>query len=123
MAGRTIQDIELPPLPPREASQNGSRCLQHKGMCAYTGREKDRCKICHSTFIDGVCSHMELPPGRTRPCFCNGCGELFSSVSSFDTHQRPAGRCRDPERRGLVLVDKNGWMMWASPGSPDFSND
>jgi hypothetical protein len=113
---RQIQDIELPP--PR-ANGTRARCKLHRGMCAYTGREKGRCPQCHSTYIDDVCSHMELPPNRIRPCFCNGCGELFSSVSAFGAHQRPAGRCRNPEKRGLELVEQNGWAMWAKPGSAE----
>jgi hypothetical protein len=32
-------------------------------------------------------------------------------------HQRPAGICRDPERRGLVLINQRGWMLWGKPGS------
>jgi hypothetical protein len=111
---RKIQDIELPP--PRG---DGAHCTLHKGMCAYTGREKNRCRMCHSTFIDGVCSCMHLPPGRTKPCFCDLCGELFTAPSSFDQHQSPAGRCRNPERRGLVLIEQGGWTMWAKPGSVD----
>jgi hypothetical protein len=94
-----------------------SICPEHKG-CAYTGDEKDRCPFCHS--ISGLCDEDAcggLPPGRKQPCFCNYCGELFTSPSSFDQHQRPAGVCRNPAKRGLVLLDQNGWQLWGKPGS------
>jgi hypothetical protein len=25
-------------------------CARHKGLCAYTGTEPDRCPVCHSTW-------------------------------------------------------------------------
>jgi hypothetical protein len=95
-------------------------CPHHK-FCAYTGLEQDRCPDCHSTFIDDICSCMQLPPGRTRPCFCDACGELFTGPSSFDQHQRPTGVCRNPQKRGLVLIEQNGWSLWAKPGSHDWA--
>ena len=110
---RTVATVEL------KGTQLKSGCPEHK-FCAFTGKENDRCSVCHSAYIEDVCQHMTLPPGRTRPCFCDSCGELFSAISAFDMHQRPAGICRDPERRGLVLVEHGGWSMWAKPGTrPD----
>jgi hypothetical protein len=139
---RKIQDVQLPTSHSRPSSRssrsrrapsgqsNGAglkggvprraECPNHSN-CAFTGREPGRCPICHSnhTFDD----HPLYPPGRARPCLCTQCGELFSGPSAFGTHQvlRPEERgggviCRDPEQRGLVLVDKNGWNMWAAPG-------
>jgi hypothetical protein len=83
-----------------------SICPYH-AYCAYTGDEPGLCAECH-----------DLPSGRTRPCFCDYCGELFTSISAFDQHQRPYGVCRDPERRGLVQIEQNGWLLWGAPGSP-----
>lgn len=103
---RTIQEVVLP------------GCPLHQS-CAYTGKEKDRCQTCHST-THYTEDHGDLPPGRVQPCLCAYCAELFTSPSAFDLHQRPAGICRNPERRGLVLVEQNGWMLWGKPGSrPD----
>jgi hypothetical protein len=63
--------------------------------CAYTGR---------------------LPPGR-RPCYCTACGEIFSSNAAFDQH-RQRFRCMDPERRGLIIIERSGWELWGFPGEP-----
>jgi hypothetical protein len=43
-------------------------------------------------------------------------------VTGFSIHFGRGGKCRNPERRGLVLVkqtDKYGtvWQLWAKPGS------
>lgn len=104
---RTEETVELPAI-----------CPVHQ-FCAFTGDEKDRCSICHSSkhLTD---DHGDLPPGRTAPCLCDRCGELFTSKTPFGIHFRPNGKCGNPERRGLILVTKNGWLMWGKPGSrPD----
>ena len=119
-----IQIINLPPLRRAPgghvayATGERSICPEHD-FCAYSGDEKDRCEICHSnTHLED--EHGDLPPGRTAPCLCHRCEELFTSITAFDMHQRPAGICRSPERRGLVLINQNGWMLWGKPGSrPD----
>jgi hypothetical protein len=121
---RATKELELPSLIRATAGHTvysagqASICPYH-AFCSYTGDEPGICPVCHSwQDEDGGCSHLDYPTGRKRPCFCSRCMELFSSPSSFDLHQRPAGVCRNPEKRGLVLVDSNGWSMWAKPGSP-----
>jgi hypothetical protein len=45
---------------------------------------------------------------------------LFTSITAFNKHKRPNSGCYRPEKRGLVLVDQKGWLLWANPGSrPD----
>jgi len=105
---RSVVDIELPRL--------RHECPIHKQFCAYTGQERGLCSFCHSSTHD-LENHGELPPGRLSPCLCSRCEELFTSITAFDMHQRPAGVCRSPERRGLVLVEQNGWILWGKPGS------
>jgi len=100
-----------------------SICRYHK-YCAYTGDEPDRCSRCHSSNDIG-CAHTEdghggLPPNRRSPALCRSCNELFSSNTSYDRHLRPLDDnriCYNPERRGLVMVEQNGWYLWANPGS------
>jgi hypothetical protein len=116
--------VELPPLvraaeghvlyPPGPTSI----CPNHK-FCAYTGDEPDRCAECHGTFdTNGFCPCSALPPGRLSPCFCVRCEELFTSITAFDKHiHKATGKHRSPERVGLVLVEQNGWQLWANPGS------
>lgn len=126
---RQVTDVPLPSQRLRRAprrrgghvlyrSGQESVCSNHR-LCAYTGKEPDRCPLCHSLadYPSAGCEgeHGVLPPNRTRPCYCRGCDELFSSNSAFAHHQTSRG-CRDPERRGLILVDKGGWVMWAFPG-------
>jgi hypothetical protein len=88
--------------------------------CAYTGREPGRCPVCHR--LDSLPSagcpeeHGCLPPGR-RPCYCTACGEIFSSNAAFDQH-RQRFRCMDPERRGLIIIERSGWELWGFPGEP-----
>ena len=107
-----IQTVELPPF-----------CPEHQ-FCCYTGDEPDRCKLCHSN-THPTDDHGDLPAARIAPCLCSRCGELFKSVSGFNKHFGRNWKCRNPEKRGLVLVeqtDRNGdtWQLWASPGSrPD----
>ena len=94
-----------------------SICPQHR-FCAYTGDEKDRCPNCHSRrdlCDDDACGG--LPPGRVQPCFCDRCCELFTSPTGFDMHLRTGYRCGNPERRGLILYNQNGWSLWGKPGS------
>jgi len=117
------QDVELPKLKRTRAGHvvygkdENSICPRHQ-FCAYTGDEPDRCKVCHSnTHLEA--EHGDLPPDRKAPCLCHRCGELFTAWSSFDLH-RSAGKCRNPEKRGLILIDQNGWLLWGKPGSrPD----
>ena len=109
---RRIEDIELPRL--RRV------CPVHEKFCAFTGLEPGRCATCHSNNHDTE-DHGDLPPHRIRPCLCASCEELFTAITSFDMHQRPAGVCRDPSRRGLVQVEQKDrygdvWTLWAKPG-------
>ena len=95
-------------------------CPYHKSksgrqLCAFTGDEPGRCQICHA--LHETDDHGDYPPGRTAPCLCVMCDELFSSITAFDRHKRPNYKCYNPERRGLILVNKNGWLIWANPGS------
>jgi hypothetical protein len=93
-----------------------SLCPNHD-FCAYDGTEPDRCEFCHSLIDDDdICACSELPPGRKSPCLCANCRELFTSLTSFDRHM-VNGRCRNPGKRGLVLVNQGGWDIWANPGS------
>jgi hypothetical protein len=104
------------------ATGEDSVCLYH-GLCAYTGTEPDRCPECHSLIDeDGICAHTELPPNRKNPCLCVACLELFTSLTAFDKHQRN-GKCRNPIKCGLVLVDQGGWILWGNPGAPPPRDD
>ena len=122
--GRSIQEIHLP----RESRRSHtlyrvgerSKCPNH-ALCAYTGREPGRCALCHASSRTG-CDHAEfggLPPWK-RPCLCRGCSNLFASNSAFDQH-RKRFRCRDPESRGLVLVERGDWIMWGQPADFDWA--
>jgi hypothetical protein len=97
-------------------------CPYHQ-FCAYSGGERGLCAKCHSSW-HATEDHGDLPPRWLAVCLCSSCGELFKSRSGFDTH-RVRDRCRNPARRGLVLVEKTDrygdvWQMWAKPGSrPD----
>jgi hypothetical protein len=93
-----------------------SLCPYHQ-YCAYDGTERERCEFCHGLYDDdGICPCGELPPGRKSPCQCVRCLELFTSLTAFDKHMSN-GRCRNPGKRGLVLVDQGGWDIWANPGT------
>ena len=118
--------VELPRLK-RMPERNGghviygigevSICPEHK-FCAYTGDEPNRCHFCHADHPTD--EHGDYPPGRVAPCLCPLCDELFSSKTATTLQRRPDGRCYKPERRGLVLVNKNDWLIWANPGDrPD----
>jgi hypothetical protein len=94
-----------------------SICPNHQ-FCAYTGDEPGRCPACHGRYdADGICPCQELPPGRHSPCLCARCRELFTSLTAFERHM-PGGVCKNPAKRGLVLVEQNGWKLWANPGTP-----
>ncbi|HWI70132.1 MAG TPA: hypothetical protein VNS88_17500 [Nitrospiraceae bacterium] len=94
-----------------------SMCPYHQ-FCSFTGDEPERCQICHG--LHSTDKHGEIPPGRTAPCLCPMCKELFTSKTAFNKHKRPNGKCYNPEKRGLVLVNQNDWFLWANPGSrPD----
>jgi hypothetical protein len=119
---RQEQVVELPKL---RRARNGihviygayedSICPQHQ-FCCYTGDEVGRCSICHSSYHDTE-DHGDLPPGRIAPCLCSRCGELFTSATGFSMHFGKGWKCRNPEKRGLILVNQNGWHLWAKPGS------
>lgn len=98
--------------------RNEDSICQYHQFCAFTGSEVSRCHICHGLhFTD---EHGDLPPGRTAPCLCPRCAELFTSITAFNKHKRPNSGCYNPERRGLELVNQRGWLLWANPGSrPD----
>jgi hypothetical protein len=123
---RSETNVELPKL---RRARNGrhviygayedSVCYEHQ-FCSYTGDETDRCSTCHSSYHDTE-DHGEIPPHWLAACLCSKCGELFSAVTGFNQH-RSKGKCRNPARRGLVLVDKKDrygqvWSVWARPGS------
>lgn len=127
--GMKSATVELPPLkrmPERlgghviYATGEESLCPEHQ-FCCYTGDEKRRCHVCHSnTHLTD--DHGDLPPERLAPCLCGKCGELFTSVTGFNMHFGRGYKCRNPEKRGLILVrqkDKYGtvWQLWAKPGS------
>jgi len=70
---------------------------------------------------------VDLPPGKSA-CGCSSCGEVFTSLTAFDQHQKRAYGtseptiCCDPAERGLVLRERTvageTWTLWGSPG-PD----
>ena len=119
------QTVELPKLKRArggwvmyEAGQD-SICQYHQ-FCAYSGNERGLCAECHSS-CHTTDDHGDIPPHWLSACLCNSCGELFSSKTSFDQH-RSLNRCRNPEKRGLELIEKADrygtvWSIWASPGS------
>jgi hypothetical protein len=123
------QNVELPRL--RRArggwalygAYEESVCPYHQ-FCAYSGDERNRCAQCHRR-DHATDEHGDLPPGRIAPCLCPRCGELFTSVTGFSMHFGVGGKCRNPEKRGLVLVEQADrwgvvWQLWAKPGSrPD----
>jgi hypothetical protein len=120
------QTVELPKLKRARGgwvmygAYENSVCPYHQ-FCCYSGDEPNLCAQCHCS-RHATEDHGDLPPGRTAPCLCARCGELFTAVTGFDMHQRPAGVCRNPAKRGLVLVkqtDRYGdtWELWAKPGS------
>jgi hypothetical protein len=97
-----------------------SICPEHQ-FCAYTGDERKLCGICHSN-THPTDEHGDLPPARTAPCLCRRCGELFTSVTGFNMHFGRGYKCRNPAKRGLVLITQidrndNEWSLWAKPGS------
>jgi len=65
-----------------------------------------------------------LPLGTNR-CKCVKCSRYFSTVSTFDKHQRTRadGRpeCRDPETVGLVRSEAGYWQG-PSPEVPRFAS-
>jgi hypothetical protein len=118
------QTIGLPPLKRMPERLGGhviygtgedSMCQEHQ-FCAYTRDEKNRCHVCHSS-THLTDDHGDLPPGRLAPCLCSLCGELFTSITAFNKHKRPNLGCYNPEKRGLILIDQRGWLLWANPGS------
>lgn len=92
-----------------------SICPEHQ-FCTYSGDEPGLCRICHGQHDTD--DHYDLPPGRLAPCLCSRCGELFTSITAFAKHKRPdLVRCYKPEKRGLILANQRGWLLWANPGS------
>jgi len=115
------QTVELPRLKRARGgwvmygAYEDSICQYHQ-FCCYSGDERGRCAECHSnTHLTD--EHGELPPTRLAPCLCPKCGELFTSITAFNKHKRPNFGCYNPEKRGLILVDQKGWLLWANPGS------
>jgi hypothetical protein len=120
------QTVELPKLKRARGgwvmygAYEDSVCPYHQ-FCTFSGDERNRCAECHSdTHLTE--DHGDLPPERIAPCLCSRCGELFTSVTGFSQHFGNGGKCRNPEKRGLVLVeqaDRYGtvWQLWAKPGS------
>ena len=116
-------DVELPEISPRSrrgwARGTGEESIRRASSRpdAYTGYEHGLCSICHAEHK--TVDHGDLPPGRTAPCLCALCKELFTSITAFNKHKRPSPSfgCYKPERRKLVLVDQGGWFLWANPGS------
>lgn len=57
---------------------------------------------------------------KGKRCECTSCGEIFSSISSFDKH-RPAPKdgtkrvCIDPLDCGLEIRERGGNTYWTSP--------
>jgi hypothetical protein len=52
---------------------------------------------------------LKVPLGTGRNTSgCRGCGEVFTSITSFDRHQRK-GKCLPPAEVGLVQNDKGRW--------------
>lgn len=122
---RSETNIELPKLRRARGGwalygpNEESVCYEHQ-FCTWTGDEVGRCSFCHSSYHDSE-DHGELPPHWLSACLCGRCGELFKSITGFDQH-RSRGKCRNPARRGLVLIEKADrygevWSIWARPGS------
>jgi hypothetical protein len=94
-----------------------SVCPYHQ-FCAYSGDEPGRCSQCHGLLDeDDICPHLDLPPGRSSPCMCVTCLEVFSSITAFVKHKGSTGKCLNPARRKLVLVTQGDWDIWANPGT------
>jgi hypothetical protein len=51
-------------------------------------------------------------------CHCAGCHQTFLGERAFATH-RVAGRCQDPETRGLVKVHRPHFTGWVFPKQRD----
>jgi hypothetical protein len=50
----------------------------------------------------------------TSKCLCYSCRQLFGSISGFTKHQK-GGKCHDPAKVGLQLVD-DVWRFPATTG-------
>lgn len=50
-----------------------------------------------------------LGTGR-KTCGCSGCGEVFTSLSGFDRHQR-AFKCLPPAQVGLIQKPNGRWSL------------
>ncbi len=61
------------------------------------------------------------PPHRCNACqnrwggiatyHCRACHQTFTSITSFDKHQR-AGRCEHPAAAGLTASTRAGYTAW-----------
>lgn len=55
--------------------------------------------------------NLKAPLGSgTRACGCAGCGEVFTSLTGFDRHQRRF-RCLPPAEAGLVQHANGRWSL------------
>lgn len=79
-----------------------SICPEHR-WCAYTGDEADRCPRCHASYTIG-CWHE-----------CTGCREAFATETAYYDHLTGEWACLDPGAIGLVLIEQDGWTLWAVP--------
>ena len=56
-------------------------------------------------------------------CYCSGCQQRFSSLTSFDTHRVGQHgvdrRCAAPEDVGLVRNAKGLWTLPITPGEKE----
>ncbi len=52
---------------------------------------------------------LKVPLGNgRRTSGCRGCGEVFTSITGFDRHQR-RGKCLPPAECGLVQGENGRW--------------
>ena len=55
-----------------------------------------------------------------KRCYCNSCGEYFSTTSNFDRHRKGDHEvkryCVEPESVGLVIGRSGSNTFWRMPG-------
>ncbi len=55
--------------------------------------------------------NLRVPLGSgLKTCGCRGCGEVFTSLTGFESHQR-RGRCLPPGEVNLVQRSDGKWCM------------